>query len=117
NYGWPLAEGASTNSAFINPVYTYSHNGAGAAATGGTFYHGTNFPAIYQNNYFVADVAQDTIRYIHPDDGDAFVFATNVANPSDLDVGPDGSIYYTSVKPGAAGIFKITYLGGNSTQP
>ncbi|MBK6837968.1 MAG: PQQ-dependent sugar dehydrogenase [Bacteroidetes bacterium] len=40
NYGWPAAEGMSTNTLYTNPVYTYGHGsgiGLGCAITGGTF--------------------------------------------------------------------------------
>jgi hypothetical protein len=31
NYGWPGAEGPCTGCSFINPIYSYEHNGQGAA--------------------------------------------------------------------------------------
>ena len=39
NYGWPLAEGMSDNPNFVNPLFTYNHNGEGAAVDGGTVLH------------------------------------------------------------------------------
>jgi glucose/arabinose dehydrogenase len=38
NYGWPAAEGRSTDTRFINPAFAYSHSD-GCAVTGGTFYN------------------------------------------------------------------------------
>ncbi|MDO1451235.1 PQQ-dependent sugar dehydrogenase [Rhodocytophaga aerolata] len=40
NFGWPTAEGPSTNPVFANPVYAYQHgagDGVGCAITGGCF--------------------------------------------------------------------------------
>ena len=62
NYGWPNVEGVSSNPAFTNPLYSYAHNGRDASITGGFVYHGTQFPGSYQNNYFFADYAQNTIK-------------------------------------------------------
>ena len=49
NYGWPLAEGMSSNPTFKNPVFTYTHGAqtddtVGCAIPGGTFYN----PAVPQ---------------------------------------------------------------------
>ncbi|HKG69972.1 MAG TPA: PQQ-dependent sugar dehydrogenase [Segetibacter sp.] len=41
NYGWPLAEGLSTDSRYTNPIYTYGHGsgiGLGCSISGGTFF-------------------------------------------------------------------------------
>ncbi|MFO1417470.1 MAG: PQQ-dependent sugar dehydrogenase [Methylotetracoccus sp.] len=41
NYGWPLAEGVSSNPNLKNPVFAYRHSGgtpSGCAVTGGAFY-------------------------------------------------------------------------------
>src|SRR5690606_18267508 len=50
NFGWPQAEGNSTNPDYTNPVYFYSHGGGdgkGCAITGGTFFNPdqTNYPS------------------------------------------------------------------------
>ena len=56
NYGWPNAEGPSTNPAYVNPLYAYSHAGfSSAAITGGAFYTANQFPAAYQGSYFFSD--------------------------------------------------------------
>src|SRR5207302_8679855 len=57
NYGWPTAEGNSTNPAFTNPIYAYPHTppGSGAAITGGSFYTGSVFPSQYSNTYYFCD--------------------------------------------------------------
>jgi glucose/arabinose dehydrogenase len=56
NYGWPVAEGTSTNAAFTNPVFCYQHPGitgtsctstalTGCAITGGDFYNPPGRPS------------------------------------------------------------------------
>jgi glucose/arabinose dehydrogenase len=117
NFGWPNVEGPSQDPKYINPVMSYNHNGGGAAATGGAFYHANNFPASYSGHYFVGDVAQNVIRAFDPADGQVDIFATDVGFITDIDVAPDGSLYYASVGPQYAGIFRINYAGGSSTQP
>lgn len=57
NFGWPTAEGSSTNPNFTNPVFSYLHTGAaptGCAITGGTFFNPqfTTYPASYIGKIF-----------------------------------------------------------------
>ena len=117
NYGWPNAEGVSSNPAYTNPVYTYAHNGAGAAVTGGAFYVGTQFPEDYRGRYYFGDVAQGVIRAYDLATGEAEVFATEVGSVTDLDIGPDGSLFVTKLSFGAPAIYKISYVGGVTQQP
>lgn len=115
NYGWPLAEGNSINPLFTNPLYAYPHVNGGAAVTGGDFYTATNFPPRYWNTYFSADIVQGVIRNYDPATDLVTFFATGVGFPVDLDIGPDGSLYYLtkqSTAPGQ-GVVKIRYVTGN----
>jgi glucose/arabinose dehydrogenase len=114
NYGWPNAEGNSTNSAYINPLFTYPHNGAGACIVGGVVYTGAAFPSTYSGQYFIADLVQGNIRTVNPTTGQATVFATNVSSPTDIDMGPDGNLYWSQISPFGA-IFKISFNGSNPT--
>jgi glucose/arabinose dehydrogenase len=52
NYGWPTAEGPSTNPAFTNPIFSYDHT-VGQAVIGGYVYRGTSEGL--QGQYFYAD--------------------------------------------------------------
>jgi glucose/arabinose dehydrogenase len=116
NFGWPLAEGLSTNPTFVNPLYTYSHNGQGAAIAGGEFYTGTQFPASYQGKYFFGDYVQGFIRTLDINTGVATDFATSVNIPVDFDMAPDGGLYWLSLGPGSdtnGAIYKISYASGN----
>ena len=104
NYGWPNSEGPCSGQC-TSPLYWYPHNGRDAAITGGFVYHGTQFPAGYQGNYFFADYTQNWIKRLILD---AAGNVTGVANfePADgsndgpygdivdLTEGPDGALYY-----------------------
>jgi glucose/arabinose dehydrogenase len=52
NYGWPIAEGPSSDPAFTNPIFSYNHT-VGQAVIGGYVYRGTSDGL--QGQYFYAD--------------------------------------------------------------
>lgn len=116
NYGWPAAEGVSTNPAYTNPVYVYGHgtgSGLGCAITGGTFFNppSTNYPAQYIGKYFYHDYCGNWIDYINPADSTRSTFASSVAGfPVGIITGPDGNLYFLSRTNSA--VYKITYNGG-----
>lgn len=96
NYGWPTAEGDSSDSRFTNPVHSYSHSD-GCAITGGAFYNppSAQFPASYTGKYFFAEFCDGTIRFIDPAaPASSSEFATDIGNPVNLAVAPNGSLYY-----------------------
>jgi glucose/arabinose dehydrogenase len=96
NYGWPQGEGSTGNPSFVDPIYYYSH-AEGCAITGGTFFcpQNTNFPAHYQGVYFFSDWCSSWIRMLDPSNSNEVTgFASNAGKPVDLDVGPDGNLYY-----------------------
>src|SRR5688572_11661979 len=121
NYGWPTAEGNSTNPAFTNPVYAYSHGsgiGFGCAITGGTFFNPTttNYPAQYTGRYFFLDFCNNWIDMLTLSGGTATRanFASSIAgSPVGMATGPDGNLYFLSRANGA--VYKITFTG--STAP
>ena len=100
NYGWPLAEGPVGDPRFTDPLYAYRHgSGAprGCAITGGTYYSPpeATYPAAYVGKYFFADYCGNWIYSIDPAaPATATLFATGLAAPVGLAVGPDGAIYY-----------------------
>ncbi len=107
NYGWPDFEGPCP-APCTTPLYSYPHNGRDSAITGGFVYHGTQFPAAFQGDYFFADYTQNWIRRL---DLDANGNLLGVANfePADgsvdgpygdivyLTEGPDGALYYVDL--------------------
>ena len=114
NFGWPNAEGVSTNISYTNPWYTYQHGTGtylGCAITGGTFFNpaSTNYPAAYNNKYYFLDYCGNWINYVNTT-GTPNVqnFATSInGGPVALTTGIDGNLYYLS-RNGAA-LFKIVY--------
>jgi len=99
HYGWPDTEGPTSDSRYRAPVFTYPHGSGtsrGCAITAGTFYDPprSQFPSEYVGRYFFSDYCNGWIRTLDPKSGTTTVFATGLGAPVDLDVGPDGSLYY-----------------------
>ena len=99
NYGWPTCEGVCTQPNFRNPIFQYGHGTSpttGCAIVGAAFYNPpvNQFPSSYIGKFFFADLCSGWIRVFDPASGGASAFATGVSNPVDLDVGPDGCLYY-----------------------
>ncbi len=110
NYGWPHFEGPGGAPTYIPPVHYYGR-AAGCAITGGTFYNPPvpTFPSVWVGRYLFADYCAGVIRWIDPAaPANSTTFrATIVDGPVDLQVGPDGDLYYL-----ARGEFQV---GGGSS--
>jgi PKD repeat protein len=107
NYGWPRCEGACLNLDFVDPLYAYTHeDGSGKAITGGAFYEGNQFPAEYRGSYFFGDYVLGFIKRLTPD-GQVMDFQ-NAFSPVDIDISPDGSLYYLSIGEGA--VHRVQYV-------
>ena len=113
NYGWPVNEGKCTSncSGYIDPIYTYPHNGESAAVTGGPVYRGDMFPSAYRGNLFFGDYAKGFIKRAElnssGDVTDVHDFDDVAGSVVDLKVAPDGSLYYITYYPGA--LYRISY--------
>jgi glucose/arabinose dehydrogenase len=122
NYGWPNAEGSTLCSTYLCPKYAYPHSGGtvtGCAITGGTFYNPMTqqFPAEYAGDYFFADYCGDWIKKLEVSNNGVTDFATtNVTEPVDLLVSPDGSLYYLSRGGGGSNgvLYRIQYTAGQA---
>jgi len=120
NFGWPGAEGFSSNTAYQNPVYTYRHGSGddhGCAITGGVFFNPTtsNYPASYTGKYFYQDLCNNWINFIDVSGGTAerSAFATGLPGQSlSLSMGTDGNLYYLSRNNKA--LYKIIYTNNSS---
>jgi len=130
NYGWPESEGPTSDSRFTGPVHAYHHNTGGKAIVGGTFYNppagaSSPFPSSYAGDYLFSDYGLRHIRRLDPSTKEVSTFATGtVGRTVDLDVGPDGSLYYLTravTDVSDAGVYRIRYTGSGApaigTQP
>lgn len=117
NYGWPLSEGTCTQNCtpYLDPVYTYNHDGQSSAVTGGPVYRGDNFPAQYQGRYFYSDYARGFINQLILNEdgttGTMVPFDPIAGSVVDLKVGPDGSLWYVTYYPGR--LYRVTFSGTN----
>lgn len=117
NYGWPNCEGFCTpaNANFRDPVFQYGHNPAsittGCAIVGAAFYNPpvNQFPAAYLGKYFFADLCSGCIRVFDPSTATASGFATSISTPVDLQVGPDGCLYYLAQGNGGQ-VFRVSAI-------
>jgi glucose/arabinose dehydrogenase len=120
NYGWPVTEGPTTDPAYKSPIYYYGHSD-GCAIAGGAFYLPStpNFPSSYVDKYFFGDYCSGFIRVLNPSTAQATDFLTGAAQPVDIQVGADGSLYYLA--RGTGSVMKIRYTTDPSpvitTQP
>ena len=92
NYGYPTCEGACGKAGLTDPWAFWNHDGM-ACIAGGTFYYGANFPAEYRGAYFASDEQEKVIKRLGPD-GKFAAWDNLTGNVVDLDVGPDGALYY-----------------------
>ena len=84
-------------SEFSIPIYQ-SFSCPDSAITGGAFYRADQFPNRYEGSYFFADYLRGFIRVLQPEkNNEVTAFASNIARPVYLKVGPDGSLYYLSL--------------------
>lgn len=116
NYGWSICEGSCVppNSNFRDPLFQYGHGispTTGCAITGGAFYNPAiiDFPADYYGKFLYAEYCSGWIRRYDPVTDTDSAFATGIANPVDLAVTADGSLYYLARSSGS--VFRVTFNG------
>ena len=125
NYGWPTTEGPTGDPRFTGPIYTYQHatgNARGNAIVGAAFYEppaGASgaFPASYTGDYFFADYGGNFVKSVDLSGGQpgtVTTFATGLAAPIDVDVGPDGALYVLTIVDNAVAHFAFTGSGAPS---
>jgi glucose/arabinose dehydrogenase/PKD repeat protein len=127
NYGWPCYEGRARQAGYQAagldacaslpqvateaPYFVYDHRQdldrrcpAGSSSISGlAFYDAAYFPARYHGALFFADYSRGCIWAMLggadglPDPARLEVFASGAAMPVDLQIGPDGALYYADV--------------------
>jgi glucose/arabinose dehydrogenase len=111
------------------PAFAYTHHdplypgdpcpvpGGGSSLAGIELYNGASFPQSYAGALFFTDYARPCIWVIKPgtdgkpDPATIQAFDLDVVSPVDLEVGPDGALYYVDV--GLGEIRRIQYSAGN----
>jgi glucose/arabinose dehydrogenase len=116
NYGWPTCEGvcAPANANFRDPLFQYGHGTSsttGCAIVGSAFYNPplNQFPASYFGKYFFGDLCSGWIRFYDPSTGTASGFATGISTLVDLQIGPDGCLYYLAQGNGGQ-VFRVAAI-------
>lgn len=116
NYGWPLSEGPTTDPRFAPPLHAYADQATprGAACIAGGAFYDPSVPAMpvaYVGRYFFADFNNAWMATLDPATGRTDMFATGLSDmPLDIDVAPDGSIYYLAWGDGMS-VKRISYTG------
>jgi len=104
NYGWPGLDGTQKNpptlAGYRAPVYAYDHGrGDAVALCGGDFYNPAQpsaeaFPAEYTGRFFFSDY-KGWIKMIDPAHPETRLdFASGIDRPIDVDIAPDGALWY-----------------------
>jgi|GEM_PF-478817 len=115
-----------TPGAAAQPFYAYNHAsdvipgdgcGAGGSAVSGlAFYTGNNYPSTYHGALFFSDYSRQCIWAIpqgangNPDPSLRSPFLIKGGSPVQLQMGPDGNLYYVDI---SGSIHRVVYSGGN----
>jgi glucose/arabinose dehydrogenase len=109
------------------PYYTYSHDAkvvpgescakGSSAVSGLAFYKKGPYPDTYDGALFFSDYSRDCIWVMKkgtdglPDPAKRSTFVAGAANPVDLQIGPNGDLFYVDLTGGT--VRRIRYFAGN----
>jgi len=122
NYGWPLAEGYSTNAEFKSPLYAYPPV-VGRSICGAAFYNPPKpqFPTRFVGKFFFLDYMAHWMKAMDPDNPKSMsTFAKGFNGPVAVEVAPDGSLYVLTrgawvrdkkFTPNSGALVRIRYAG------
>ena len=132
NFGWPCYEGGVQRSEYAAisqlcatmpasavtfGAYTYDHT-VGQTVIGGVVYDALIYPAAYQGRYFFADYSADWLYYGQLDASGVLqnvqLFGTGMGGLVDLELGPDGSLYYAAFDVGEVRRIRYTLAAPNA---
>jgi glucose/arabinose dehydrogenase len=131
NLGWPCYEGLEQNAGYAAYATCQSLYAAGgvtfplhywyhppnSASVGGAFTGANTYSTKYQNTYFFGDYARNEINVLKVDASNSLVpnstelFSSTADGPVDIEIGPDGDVYYLSILTGE--VRHIRYIGDN----
>jgi glucose/arabinose dehydrogenase len=114
-------------SAVVAPYYAYGHTdkvvplescSTGSSSIAGIdFYTEGPFPSLYDGALFFADYSRECIWAMPlgtnglPDPAKLETFDAGIDGPVDLEIGPDGALYFVGFDSGK--VFRVTYTEGN----
>ena len=117
---------AAGSGAVATPQFVYQHSNPvvagetcpnGSSSTSGVaFYQGGAYPDSYDGGLFFADYSRDCIWFApaggggQPNFNQRMVFVADAANPVNLEIGPNGDVFYADFDGGA--IRRITFGSG-----
>jgi glucose/arabinose dehydrogenase len=112
NFGWPQTEGPNPAgvAGVTYPVHAYQNAGSNCAITGAAFYRPTTngFPSDYAGRYFFGDYCGGFIRMLSPPNFTTSAnFASGISSLVDLQVHPDGALYYLA--RGGGELYRVTF--------
>ncbi|MCI0745599.1 MAG: PQQ-dependent sugar dehydrogenase, partial [Verrucomicrobia subdivision 3 bacterium] len=124
NYGWPRAEGFSTNSAFVQPLHAYPPL-IGQSIVGGVFLPKTGasaWPAKWRGRFLFADFMRHWIKALDPEaPTNVLTFAKGFNGPVATELAADGSLLVLNrgaiwrdpkkFVPNAGSLVRIRYIG------
>ena len=118
NFGWPQTEGPNPPgvAGVRYPVHSYQNAGSFCAITGATFYRPAtpSFPAEYAGRYFFGDYCGGFIRTLSPPDfATSTGFATGISSLVDIQVHPDGSLWYLARGNGGE-VFRVQFTANTA---
>jgi glucose/arabinose dehydrogenase len=122
--GYPTENNTNTGNGKLVPVLAYATNSSyGGCLTRGAFYTGSMFPAGagpagFSNTFFFIDYKSGKLMRAVLNGGNngfashaEFVTGNGANTLTDVNVGPDGALYYSSI---GGMIFRLSYTGGAS---
>ena len=133
NYGWPHAEGGTTNEAFEGPIYAYPP-AIGRSIVGAVFYPrmpgeiSGAFPDEWRGKFFFADWAANWIKALEPEaPTNVTTFAKGLDAPATIELAPDGSLLVLNRgtiwrdgkkwEPNSGSLVRISYTGEKTEVP
>ena len=125
NYGWPRAEGFSTNVSFTNPLHAYAPM-IGQSIVGGVFLpRRESWPEKWRGRFFFGDFMKHWIKALDPAaPTNVLTFARGFNGPVATELAPDGSLLVLNrgavwrdpkkFVPNAGSLVRIRFVGNSN---